>query len=78
MLGLVDSPTPAQLDFPTRRALVFIFCQIKTGISIMIDFFIVMGAQYLVPLLLCCTAASSFLEAVGLLLDILIVVFHFL
>ena len=44
MLGLADDPTPSQTDFPTGRALVFILCQIKTGIRLVISFILSMGA----------------------------------
>ena len=73
-LGLADGPTPSQPDFPTGRALVFVFCQLKTGTRPMIAFLLTMGVQFWVPLSLCRPAAAPFLEAVGLLLDIPIVV----
>ena len=74
MLGLADGPTPSQLYFPTGPVLVLVICQIKTGIRLMIDFLLAMGAQCWVSLPLCCSAAAPFLETVGLSLEILVVV----
>ena len=72
MLGLADGHTLSQPSVPTRRALVFILCQLKTGISLMIDFLLAMGAQVWVHIPLCCPTAAPFLGAVSLSLEILI------
>ena len=74
MLGLADVPTPSQTYFPTGRALVLVLCQIKTGIRIMIDFLLEMGAQCWVPFLLCHPSDAPLLEAVGFSLEIIIFV----
>ena len=74
MLGLADGITPSQPDFPNKQALVLVLCQLKNSIRLIIAFFIVMGAQCWVPVPLCRPAATPFLEAVGLFLEILILV----
>ena len=74
MCCLADGPTPSQSIFPTGRTLVFILCKIETGIKLMIAQLLEMGAHLWLPLPLCRTSVASFLEAVALSLDILIVV----
>ena len=74
MLCLDDGPIPSQPDFPTGQALVFVFFHLKKGIRLMIDIVLAMGAHWWVPVPLCSPAATPFLDAVGLSLEILIVI----
>ena len=74
ILSFADGPTPSQPYFPTGQALVFILCQLKTGIRLMISFLLAIGAQCWVPHPLYRPAAAPFLEAIGLSLEILIFV----
>ena len=77
-LGVAGVPTLSQPDFPTGQELILVICQFKIGMKLMISLLLVMGAQGWVIFPLCRPSAAPFLEALGILLEILIFVGFFL
>ena len=61
MIGLSDGHTPSQPAFPTGWEHVFVLCQLKKGIRIMIAFLLAMGSQCWDPIPLCRPTAAPFL-----------------
>ena len=62
MRYLAEGPTQSQPTFPTGRTLVFVLCQLETGVRLVISLLLAMGAHCWVPLPLGCLLPSHCLS----------------